>query len=676
MNEPARARATLQRRDVFLALSLALVATVATFLASGLLDRRLLENETMDVWFEADIPRTFRNLTDRWSANDNAKFHPLYVLVGLPPVHLLRTIAGLDAWVAVRVTYAIVAGLWGASMFAFLRLVGCRRPDALVFALVGLTSAGAMFWFPVPETHTLASITVLFPMLVVAASAHRAVPALVEVAASAASLAITFTNWMAGGLASLILRPVRKAVLISAGALALVVGLWAVQKVVVPQSDFLVGGGVGESHILSPESRGVLHIAEVFFAHTVVMPEISVADRPGAGKWPVMLIQPAHPGTAGMWSVASLVLWGGLFLAGLWALVRLPGRERLRLYLGILLAGQCVLFVLFGNETFLYAPNYLPVLIAVAALAALTPWRMVVVAAATALVVTNSVGNAAQLRRAHRFFDAFAPFRHDFQSARTARPEDPWPSGGGKPVDLAPAGTRKFDTGLAMAGGGFSPGLDQFVAAIWVLDESGRVVATSDDLARDGATPVLRRGADSSVVEVGAATSNYRAVWRPTGVRRFRLDLTIPEGQRVALVVRGVGPMRAPVRRLEWNGERLLVNGRWALEPSSRLVSAYLVSEHTPQWTTLRPPGLSITVTDGWAAGRLEFLHVGAHHVDVYDTDPSGPMDRVLATLPPSADLDITWPRATGVRTGARNPADAGGPAGQASAAVDRLHPR
>lgn len=626
----------IPRADIALALGFAAAFALLTFIASGLLDRRLLDPETMDVWFEADIPRTFRNLTDRWAVNDNAKFHPLYVLLGLPPVYLLRTLGGMDPWVAVRATYAVVAGVWGASMFAFLRLIGCRRPDASVFTLLAASSATALFWFPVPETHTLASVTVLLPMLVFAVAAHRAVPALVEVAASAASLAVTITNWMAGGLASLVRRPLRQAVGISAAALALVLALWGVQKLAVPQSGFLVGGGVGESHVLSPESRGVLHVAESFFLHTVVMPEITVADRPGAGKWPVMLVQPAHPGSAGGLSLVSAALWGALLLAGCVALVRLPGQPRLRLYLALLLVGQFAVFVLFGNETFLYAPNYLPVLIAVAALASLSAYRRVVVGAALLLAITNGVGNAAQLGRAHAFFASFAPFRHDAQGERALRPEGPWPSGGGKPVELAPAGTRRFDRGLVTPGGSFSPGLDQFVVSLWVLDDSGRVIATADELAREG-TPPRASTQEGGAVSVEASTPRFQAVWHATGARRFRLDLRIPEGERLALVVRGVGPMRAPVRHLAWDGARLLVNERWAVQPLPSTVEAFLVNEHLPQWTTQRTSNTTLSVTDGWAAARLEFARPGEYRIEVYDTDPTGPIDRAIATLPHDA---------------------------------------
>jgi hypothetical protein len=640
--------APLRRIDVSLALACFTSGAIATFVASGFLDQHLLGNETMDVWFDADVSRTFEILTNRRSINDRAKFHPLFALIGLPPVYALRALIGLDPWVAVRVTCAAVAGVWTASMYALLRLIGCRRSDAIIFTLLGATSAGAMFWFPIPETHTLAAPTIIFAMVLVAASAHRVIPWLVEVVVSAATLGMTITNWMAGLLASLLRRSLPQTFLISAGAFALVVALWAVQRYVVPRSGFFIGKSVGGSYILSPESRGVSHIAESFFVHSVVMPKITVADRQGAGKWPVMLTQPANPGSAGPWSLVSAVLWCGVFGAGVWALIRLRGRERLRLYLAALLAVQFVLFVLFGNETFLYAPNFLPILIAIAALAALTPARRAVMMTASALVVTNTVGNVAQWRRANAFFDTFAPFYHDFAAAKRARPAGPWPAGGeGRPLEIAPPDTRSYDTGLAMRGGTFSPGLDQFVVSFWVLSDSGKPVAMSDNLAPEQFTSRVEQRADSSVATLAVSTPYYQVRWTPDGVRRYRLDLTIPQGQRLALVVRGVGPMRAPVRQLDWNGERLLINERWSVEPDSRSVAAYLVNENDPAWVGSRPTTRRISVIDGWAAARLELLEPGDHRIILRDVNPSGPMDRVIATIPRTVGSSATWERAS-----------------------------
>jgi hypothetical protein len=608
---------------------------IATFTASGLLDVRLLEYHTMDVWFEADVPLTFRGLTDRWAFNDRAKLHPLFGLALLPPVYLLKMLGGVEPWVAVRVAYAVVAGIWLAALFALVRLIGCRRFDATLVTLLGATSAGAMFWFPIPETHTLASPTILFAMIVVAVSAHRMVPPLLEVAVSAATLGVTVTNWMAGLLATVIRRPLSQTVRISAGAFALVCILWLVQRQVIPESPFFLGKMVGGEHILPPESHGALHVMQAFLIHSVVMPAIAVVDRPGAGQWPVMLIQPSNSGSAGVWSVISTLLWGGLLGAGLWATASLRDRGRWRLYLALLLVGQLLLHLLFGNETFLYTPNFLPVVLVVGAMAALTPARRAVLVVMATLVVTNAIGNAIQWRHARDFFVTFAPYRHDYAKARAARPGDPWPTlRGGVPLRVAPEGARIFETGFATTGGGFRPGLDQFVVSFWVLDDDGRLIATSDNLPPEQVTTRLTRRADSSVAALSVATPYYRAGWSPVGPRRWHLELTVPPGARIALAVRGVGPQRAPIRRLEWDGQRLLVNDRWSIEPSPTGVAAFLADENDPGWVSARSNLRQLSVVNGWAAARLELPRAAVHRIVVRDTSEFGSVDRLIATLP------------------------------------------
>ena len=69
--------------------------------------------------------------------------------------------------------------------------------------MLGLGSAGAVFWLTVPESYGLGSITLMLPLALLAAGAWRRIPAGWWVAASAASLSITVTNWMSGLTAAL-----------------------------------------------------------------------------------------------------------------------------------------------------------------------------------------------------------------------------------------------------------------------------------------------------------------------------------------------------------------------------------------------------------------------------------------------------------------------------------------
>ena len=99
----------------------------------------------------------------------------------------------------------------------------------------------------------------------------------------------------------------------------------------------------------------------------------------------------------------ALLLLGPLAFAGLalgaWGLFAGKRRPRLRLVIGLVLAGQLVLHLLYGDETFLYALHYLPFLVLLAACGALTKARPVVLILALLLTVGTAANNLVEFRR-------------------------------------------------------------------------------------------------------------------------------------------------------------------------------------------------------------------------------------------------------------------------------------
>jgi hypothetical protein len=83
-----------------------------------------------------------------------------------------------------------------------------------------------------------------------------------------------------------------------------------------------------------------------------------------------------------------------------WAVARVPQYPRFRIMLALSIVGQIGLHLMYGNETFLYAMDWMPLLVAAAALATLTPWRWVVLAVAVVFSITAGLHNGFELRAA------------------------------------------------------------------------------------------------------------------------------------------------------------------------------------------------------------------------------------------------------------------------------------
>lgn len=118
-----------------------------------------------------------------------------------------------------------------------------------------------------------------------------------------------------------------------------------------------------------------------------------------------MSVQHSPIGSSGGWGVAATILWGALIVATLFGLFTSRGDRPLRIVLGATLAGQVLLHLIYGEETFLYALHLAPLLILSAALAvASTTWRRLILALAVALAIAAAVNNASQLGTALGFF--------------------------------------------------------------------------------------------------------------------------------------------------------------------------------------------------------------------------------------------------------------------------------
>ncbi len=435
--EPAATGATLRRRiwlDVLIGVALATAAAWASFTASRQIDPALCRNEkAWDVWFEADLPRVYDNLTERLSDHYRASVHPLFTLLLFPVTRLVQRSVTPDALTAVRTVLAGTAALWTATVYAVLRLVGCHVLDAMLFCALAATSASALFWFVVPEVYCFGSLTILLPLLLVARAQHRRPREGGFAIASLLSLSMTSTNWMAGIVATAACFPWRRVLLLTGLAFGLYAALFPVQAALFPNTRFVFSVGEEPNFIAWREYNRVPDVLRSFFFHALVMPEIRV-DGTVEPVWPVRLhTQHSPAGSAGPWGAVGVGLWAALLAVGLLGLLCVRAQGRFRLALGLILAGQLALHLVYGEETFLYACHFGVLLVLLAAWGTFTHARPVVLALAAGLIICNVVNNTAQLARATGLAHPHEPAGALVQAAVYAGPHDPGPSREGIP---------------------------------------------------------------------------------------------------------------------------------------------------------------------------------------------------------------------------------------------------
>jgi len=392
---------------------LAVLAVLASYATANLFSPVIHEWHTGDVYFSADIPRAFANMTDHQSNYRRTAVHPLVPLVMYVPVKLLRMATGTDAIRATRVVIAAVAGVWAALIFFLLRRLGCRRGDAVLFTLLAIVSAAAMFWFAVPETYGFGSLTILLGLLLVVEATRRPVSTRWLVALNIIGMSVTLSNWMVAILATLAVRPWRQTCRIAAIAFAIVLALSACElaffsRVRPPFYSLQEEAGYTQPLSLAALGRRVAS----FSVHSMVLPGIRFVDNAKHPEWPKMRVAHGLRAWSGLSTVAA-ALWIALLAVGTISFLRLKRARGLRLVLIGTLAGQLALHLVYGDETFLYSLHWLPFLVILAAMSTLERARLLALLLCGALVVCAAYNNVAQLGIAADFFTGSASDRQE-----------------------------------------------------------------------------------------------------------------------------------------------------------------------------------------------------------------------------------------------------------------------
>lgn len=608
-----------------------LIATCALFtmlFVHGLskrIDPLLFASYAPNVWFQADLQRSLANMVDVDSHHYRTKVHPIASLVTLPVTKLIGTVfPGTGPQTAVRLM-ALAAGFWIAGLYWLCRRLGATITAALALALLAACSAAFIFWFTVPETYGLGSLCILLALLAATRAPARQGAMLSYVGVSAITLSITVTNWMAGIALAFSALPVRKALRVTLLAFLLVAVLALLQKRWLESAGLFFLGSAEEALFINVAEAGLWwNKMAVMLLHAFAMPQITVTPPLAASDWPLLSVQLASPGSGSGFGLAALALWIVLLAMGMqggWLAWR-SGRQRVFIaVLGLSLAGQIFLHLLYGEETFLYALHWLPLLVGLVALglysprARFLPW-LALVAASCALA-----NNLAMFSSATAQLNASPNQREQVERAMAARPGDFWPRGKGHVV-LGMAGSALAAKAYHEPGAAFSPAPGSFGVSVWVLDAEGKVVATSDTLPMAQIGQRFEFSAESATPAVHTETPYFTALWThgAAGSELILTPVQIEPPLQLRLMLRSVGPAGGPLHSATSRDGGLLLNGFWrvdAKDAQGEAATWRIGREEVWGLAPLHAMAVAASSTSGWLYAALPLQAVSATRVTI-----------------------------------------------------------
>lgn len=367
------------RRQAALVIGLlALGGALMSWFASGqLVQPDVVDQNSLkawDVWFDGDLPDYFGVAINRHSlAQRRAERHPLIGYATTVPALALQPLVR-DPITRVRLLLAVVAALtMSVASVLLLAITGGARPT-LVWGLLWIVSAQFVFWSGAIDTFLFGQLSLLLPLLVLRLRPRlgRGYEAALTLA-SAGSLGITATNWMAGLTVAGLSLPPRRAVQVSANALCLVLLLFGLLPFVCPGAE-----GVSMfQHRHTLDLQGNLKYLNRERIETpyhvtiagIIAPRVEVARPSTAPEHPKAILHFRARSVLqnGPLFFLTVAVWLPLLALGLAGLVRGSFDPTFRLSLTALLAGQLVLHLLYGTYQFLYVAHHGPLVVLVAA---------------------------------------------------------------------------------------------------------------------------------------------------------------------------------------------------------------------------------------------------------------------------------------------------------------------
>lgn len=613
--------------DIVIVIGLAIAIAIAIHLGTYQIpDPIFTDFYAQDVWFGSDIPTVFGNITSFDSDFGRNNKHPLFPLFVFPIVFGLGKILSLDPLSAARLVAVLVAVSWVGSLYALFRLMGCQRLDSTLFSILGGVSAASMFWLVTPESFSFGSVTILLGLIFVVLTQYQQLPMGWYVAVNIVTVSITITNAMVGIFATLINQRWQRVIKIGVISLLMSTALWVVQRILFTNSGFPFQPGtfIGEKKFVTvPEKGGVLAAISSFFYQTMVMPAVEFIDSPIRPDWIKLDVNTLNPISGSWMGGIAVFAWTGLLLLGFWGLFSIKQHVKLRLVLGLTLVAQLLMHSVYGlGETFIYTLHFAPLLLTLAALSLFTRLRLLSLGLVVILIVSAGVTNRIQFNRVTATLGNYGTPHQQLETQMKLRPSDPWVRSAGH-VLLASPGSAVESKAFYEPGGSFSPEPGSFGVSIWAIDRQGNLKATSDSIPLNEIQQQFVDVADQAIPGIATRTAYYNASWTVSAPGNWRLAIDrVPTGDtKTAVVIRSVGPAGGAIQKLNWDGQRLLINDRWAIKNLPASVKVQLGDERSPGWMRQNSTATQWQDERGWGYARLE-NGAGNWTVEIEDLSP------------------------------------------------------
>ena len=323
-------------------------------LLSGLLSLAIpyVARQTIDIWLGADVPRVIHDMTDPLADHKRTIVHPIFPLLLLPIGGLLAKLTSSQG-IAAQLIISLSAAITGILLFATTRNLGIKSIDAWLLIGAFASSSAFIFWWSIPETFPIGSLSILIPFYLLSRQEHRLKA---WTLALAGSLAITTTNVSAGIVALFFSKQRKNFVKILLLAVLLILALSFLQKSYLPSAKYFFGGSVATEQRFIPKSTDPLGSfpgrALDFAVYTGVVPGEPV-------RWVEGMYFPFGLNLLGGFRAIPAISWIALLAIGSIELFH-NFRSNFTKALFVFLVSQFVLHMVYGDQPFLYSAHFLP----------------------------------------------------------------------------------------------------------------------------------------------------------------------------------------------------------------------------------------------------------------------------------------------------------------------------